>query len=55
VQDEGEGPLPAFLFEDRDHVVVGVARMDDQRQPVSRAAAMCVRSPAACASRGDLS
>ena len=32
MEDEGEGPLPAFVLEDRHHVVVGAARMDDQRQ-----------------------
>src|ERR1700726_3388441 len=33
MQHGGEGALPCFLFEDARHVVVGVARMDDQRQP----------------------
>ena len=33
MQDEGEGPLPRLLFQDRGHVVVGRARVDDQRQP----------------------
>ena len=33
MQHGGEGALPCFLFEDARHVVVGVARMDHQRQP----------------------
>ena len=32
VQDEGEAALPRFVFEDGRHVVVGIARMDHQRQ-----------------------
>ena len=33
MQDGLEGALPHFLLEDRDHVLVGVAGMDDERQP----------------------
>ena len=33
MQHGREGALPCFLFEDARHVVVGVARMDHQRQP----------------------
>ena len=33
MQHGGEGALPCFLFEDARHVVIGVARMDHQRQP----------------------
>ena len=33
MQHGREGPPPRFLFEDARHVVVGVARMDHQRQP----------------------
>ena len=32
VQDRREGTGAAFLFEDRDHVVIGVAGMDDERK-----------------------
>ena len=32
MQNEGEGALPCFLFEDRGDVGIGIARMDDQRQ-----------------------
>ena len=32
MQDGREGALPGFLLQDRRHVVVGIARMDDQRQ-----------------------
>jgi hypothetical protein len=33
VQDGGEGALPHLFLEDSRHVVVGLARMDHQRQP----------------------
>ena len=33
MQHGGEGPLPRFLLQDPRHVLVGLARMDDQRQP----------------------
>jgi hypothetical protein len=33
VQDGGERALPRLLAQDRDHVLVGVAGMDDERQP----------------------
>ena len=33
MQHGREGALPRFLLQDPRHVVVGVARMDDQRQP----------------------
>ena len=32
MEDGREGALPGFLLQDRRHVVVGIARMDDQRQ-----------------------
>ena len=32
MQHGREDALPCFLFEDARHIVVGVARMDDQRQ-----------------------
>ncbi len=32
MQHRREGALPGFLLQDRRHVVVGLARMDDQRQ-----------------------
>ena len=56
VQNEGKGALPRFLLEDRRHVVVGVARMDHQRQAGLRARPRyACENPVACASRGDLS
>ena len=32
MQDEGESPLPCFLRQDRRHVLVGAAAVDDERQ-----------------------
>ncbi len=33
MQHGRKGPLPGFLIEDRRHVVIGIARMNDERQP----------------------
>ncbi len=32
MQDEGESPLPGFILENGDHVVISGAGMNDQRQ-----------------------
>ena len=32
MQDRREGPLPHFVFQDPRRIIVGLARMDDQRQ-----------------------
>jgi hypothetical protein len=42
---KGKGALPCLLGQNRRHVVVGAAAVDDQRQPVSRAAAIWRRKP----------
>ena len=43
MQQRAERPLPHLLAQDRRHVVVGVAGVDDQRQASSRASAIWAR------------
>lgn len=32
MHDEGEGPLPRFVFQDGSHIIIGIARVNDKRQ-----------------------
>lgn len=45
MQDEREGALPCLVAQDRDHVVVGIACVNDQRQSgLARGCDMCTQA-----------
>ena len=56
VQHSREGALPHFLFQDARHVVVGLARMDDERQAgFARRGDVGAESPLLRVARAELS